>query len=214
MKYQGKDNLDQQLNQRADDNAIYYQLKLGTKNVPDSGFGLWVLHWFCLQVLSFWVAVTSEVYFCCNFLSISWKLAFLCPEQHHSTKLVANSLRAEGIVYFFLLWLCVIYLVIWKPTVWESQEPTLMWETKEKEMLLIHNEGLSSANQHLCIAKVVLPPQPYSCVRIVRRWTVYPIGNVSCPLSACSEWCPYAPKYLHRYSTSFSDSLAFGPNCQ
>lgn len=113
-------------------------------NVPDCGLGLWVLHWFYLQVLSFWVIVPSEVYFCCNFPSISWKLVFWCTKQRHSTKLVANSSRAEGIVYFFVVAVHMIYLVIWKTTVWESQEPTLMWETKQKGMLLTQNEGLSS----------------------------------------------------------------------
>lgn len=71
------------------------------KIVPGCALGLWVLLWFCLQVPSFWVVVPSEVYFCFNFLSISWKLALCCSEQHPYTKLVANSWRAEGTVYFF-----------------------------------------------------------------------------------------------------------------
>lgn len=83
---------------------MYYHIlpfEARNNNVPECGLGLWLLHWFYLQVLSFWVIVPSEVYFCCNFPSISWKLAFWCTEQHHNTKLVANSSRAEGIVYFF-----------------------------------------------------------------------------------------------------------------
>lgn len=40
----------------------------------------------------------------------------------------------------------MIYLIILKISVWESQECTLMWETKQKEMFFAQNEGLCSAN--------------------------------------------------------------------
>lgn len=102
-------------------------VKARNKNVPDCSLGLWVLH--CLQVLRFWAIVPSEVYFCCNFPSISWKLAFWCTEQHHHTKLIANSSRAKRIVYFSVVAVHMIYLVIWKTTVWESQEP--LWCEKQ-----------------------------------------------------------------------------------
>lgn len=107
----------------------------------------------------------------------------------------------------------MIYLVIWKTTVWESQEP-LWCEKQNRRKCYSHRMRVCPPNQHLCIAKFVLPPQPYSCIRISSRWGVFPIGNASCPPSACSEWCPYAPKYLYGYSSSFVDSLAAGLSFQ